>query len=98
MDKSIQENIMQELSGPHLWDTTDIHADVLKGVVTLTGTVADKDAWHKSAALVATVPGVTYVNNFLKITGGGLVSALSELAAEVSKVTSDSKPDQKAEE
>jgi hypothetical protein len=98
MDKTIQENIMQELSGPHLWDTTDIRADVSNGVVTLTGTVADKEAWHKSAALVATVPGVTYVNNFLKIKGGGLVSALTELAAEVSKVSSDTQQDHKPDE
>ena len=89
----IQEKIMEELSGPHLWDTTDIRASVSKGVVTLTGTVADKEAWHKSAALVATIPGVTYVNNFLEVKGGGLVSALSELAAEVSKVTSDTAQD-----
>lgn len=98
MDKIIQENIMEELSGPHLWDTTDIRADVANGVVTLTGTVADKEAWHKSAALVATIPGVTSVNNFLEIKGRGIVSALSELAAEVSKATSDTETDHKPDD
>jgi hypothetical protein len=97
-DETIRENIVKELSGPHLWDTTDIRADVAKGVVTLTGTVADKDAWHKSAALVATVDGVTHVNNFLEIKGGGIISALSELAAEVSKASSDTKEDHKSED
>jgi osmotically-inducible protein OsmY len=94
-DETVRENIVRELSGPHLWDTTDIRADVTHGVVTLTGTVADKEAWHKSAALVATIEGVTYVNNFLEIKGGGIISALSELAAEVSKASSDTQDDHK---
>ena len=88
-DLLIKEKIEKELAGPHLWDTTDIHPEVSQTVATLTGTVADKEAWHKSAALVATIEGVTSVNNQLEIRGGGLASALSEIAAEVSKVTTD---------
>jgi hypothetical protein len=97
-DLVIREKIENELSGPHLWDTTDIHPDVSDGVVTLTGTVADKEASHKSAALVATIEGVTRVNNQLQIKGGGLAAALSEIAAEVSKVTTDDQHEHKKDE
>lgn len=97
-DLIIKERIEKELKGPHLWDTTDIHPEVSQSVVTLTGTVADKEAWYKSAALVATIEGVTSVNNQLEIKGKGLASVLSEIAAEVSKVTTDDQHEHKKED
>jgi osmotically-inducible protein OsmY len=97
-DLAIKKNIEKELSGPHLWDTTDIHPEVSEGVVTLTGTVIDKEASQKSAALVATIAGVTSVINRLEIKGRGIASVLSEIAAEVSKVTTDEHTDHKKDE
>lgn len=97
-DPAIKKKVEEELAGPHLWDTTDIHVAVSDSVVTLTGTVADKEAWHKSAALVATIEGVTCVNNQLEIKSGGIAHALSEIAAEVSKVTTDDQHEPKKEE
>jgi osmotically-inducible protein OsmY len=85
----LKQKIHDKLHHVVLWDATDIRFKVSKGVVTLLGTVADKDAMHKTEELISSIEGVKGIKNSLKIKSPGIAAVISEIATELTRVMTD---------
>lgn len=87
--RKLRQAIYDKLEEVVLWDATDIRFKINKGVVTLTGTVADKEDLQNAEDLVSSIEGVTAVKNNLKIKGPGIASVISEIASQLTRVMTD---------
>lgn len=91
-DNVIKNRILKELSRVPNLDTSDVHTEVSKAIVTLSGTVTGKEALDSIAGLVAGVKGVVQVNNQLDIRSGGIAAIISQIASDASNVVRGNKP------
>ena len=66
-DSVITSKVKSEMIVEKGIHSTDISVTTIKGVVTLTGTVASKDESNKAADLARNISGVTSVENNLKV-------------------------------
>ncbi len=69
-DARIREDVCDYLTAYPDVDASDIEVDVENGIVTLTGTVDDRDAKHEAQGVVEAVRGVREVRNHLRILTG----------------------------
>lgn len=66
-DARIAEDVNDHLTDDPWLDATEVEVAVASGEVTLTGTVADREAKHRAERCVERVPGVQHVQNNLRI-------------------------------
>ena len=66
-DERIHEDVSERLALQRWIDPSDIEVGVAKGEVTLTGTVRSREEKFHAEELVASVPGVTDVDNRLRV-------------------------------
>lgn len=79
-DERISEDVHQHLTDDHWLDASEIDVAVSGGEVTLSGTVANRDAKHRAERIVEDLPGVHHVQNNLRVrtstmTGGSRYDA-----------------------
>ena len=70
-DERITEDVHHGLAEDRWLDASDIDVTVKDGEVTLSGTVANRDAKHHAEHLVEDLPGVTHVQNNLRARAAG---------------------------
>ena len=80
-DERVREDVSRVLEGVRGVDVGNVELSVAEGVVTLTGTVEDADTWHRANSAVAGVPGVSRVDNQLRLSEGRLNEALNDFSA-----------------
>ena len=70
-DERLKEDISERMYANERWDTGDVTVDVDNGVVTLDGTVDDRQTKYMLEEMVDNVPGVKDVENRLRVRRGG---------------------------
>lgn len=66
-DERIREDVCEYLTVDDRIDASDIDVAVKDGEVTLSGTVSSRDEKHWAEELIERLPGVTEVNNTLRV-------------------------------
>lgn len=67
-DPRIREDAFERLTHDNDVDATDMEVSVLDGVVTLNGTVSDRDQKRRAEDILETIVGVREVQNNLRVT------------------------------
>ena len=80
-DQRVREDVVGVLKAIPGIDIGDVELRVAEGVVTLMGTVANPELWHRADNAVATVPGVKRVDNQLRLSDGKLNELLNDFSA-----------------
>jgi osmotically-inducible protein OsmY len=80
-DERVREDVGDVLARLPGIDVGNIELQVAEGVVRLTGTVENPQAWHDAQTAIAKVPGVRRVDNQLRLSEGRLNEALNDLSA-----------------
>ena len=80
-DQRVREDVVGVLRGLPGIDMGDIELRVAGGVVTLMGTVANPEMWHRADNAVASVAGVNRVDNQLRLSEGKLNELLNDFSA-----------------
>jgi hypothetical protein len=74
-DERISDEVHQRLTDDPWVDASQINCKVEKGEVTLTGFVENREAKHRAERCVEDIPGVSHVQNDLRVGGNFLNSA-----------------------
>ncbi|HEY3585111.1 MAG TPA: BON domain-containing protein, partial [Casimicrobiaceae bacterium] len=69
-DERLKEDVSERMYAGD-WDTSDVSVEVESGVVTLDGTVDDRQTKYMLEEMVDNIPGVKDVENRLRIRRGG---------------------------
>jgi hypothetical protein len=70
-DERLKEDVSERMYAGEHWDTSDVSVEVESGVVTLDGTVDDRQTKYMLEEMVDNIPGVKDVENRLRVRRGG---------------------------
>ncbi len=66
-DERLREDVCERLEQDHVVDATDVDVQVAEGVVTLSGTVADREMKRAAEDVAQACRGVRDVDNRIKV-------------------------------